>query len=193
MKIKRPRSKQRMPKNAKKVFSGRIYNVYQWKQKMFDGTYATFERLKRADTVSIIAVTHEGKIILEHEQQPGRRAELSTVTGRVDPGEGIWEAAKRELLEETGYTAREWKLLHAYQPTLKIEWAIFTFVAKGCKQAAPQNLDAGEKISLRYVDFETFIKMAVAGKLGEHELKIMALEAKLDRKKMELLRKIVLG
>jgi len=193
MKIERPKAKQTMPDSAKKVFSGKIYDVYQWEQKMYDGSVAVFERLKRADTVSIIPVTVDGQIIVGLQEQPGTQAHFAPIAGRVDAGEETFAAAKRELLEETGYEAAEWSLLHAYQPTMKIEWAIFTFVARGCKQISEQSLDAGEKIELKFLSFEEFIEMAARGDFGEHELKIMALEAKLDEKKMETLRKEVLG
>lgn len=182
-----------MPKAAKKVFTGQIFDVYQWEQKMFDGSVVTFERLQRPDTVSIIPVTHEGKIIVGYQEQPSQKPHFTTIAGRVDPGEEILRAAKRELLEETGYQAAEWELLHSYQPTMKIEWVIFTFVARDCKKVAEQNLDAGEKIELKFVNFDEFIEMAARGDFGEHELKIMALEAKLDAKRMAKLKTALLG
>ena len=48
-----------VPKEAKKVFSGVIYDVYQWPQEMFDGSMQTFEMLGRPDTVKILAVLSE--------------------------------------------------------------------------------------------------------------------------------------
>ncbi|MCL5435557.1 MAG: NUDIX hydrolase [Patescibacteria group bacterium] len=188
MKILRPKSKQTMPGSARKVFSGEIYDVYQWPQKMFDGSTVTFERLKRPDTVSIIPVTQDGKIIVAYEEQPSLKPVTTTIAGRVELDEDILAAAKRELLEETGYQAPDWGLLHAYQPMTKTEWVIFTFVARGCKKVAEQNLDPGEKIKLKFVSFNKFIEMAARGDFGEHELKIMALEAKLDPKKMAKLK-----
>ena len=43
-----------IPKDARCVFKGVIFEVWQWEQKMFDGSMATFERIKRPDTVVII-------------------------------------------------------------------------------------------------------------------------------------------
>lgn len=182
-----------MPKDAKKVFSGEIFDVYQWEQKMYDGTIAVFERLKRPDTVSIIPVTQDGKIIIGLQEQPGTKLHFTTIAGRVDLGEDTFEAAKRELLEETGHEAAEWALLHAYQPVTKIDWAIFTFVARGCKRIGEQTLDSGEKIELKFISFEEFVEMAARGDFGEYELRIMAMEAQLDEKMMDTLKKIILG
>jgi ADP-ribose pyrophosphatase len=98
MNIKKPISKQPLPKHAKKVFEGIIFDVYQWEQKMFDGTTQTFEKLKRPDTVTVIPITHDGMIMLTKQEQPGKQAFVGAAGGRVDYGEGIIEAAKRELL-----------------------------------------------------------------------------------------------
>lgn len=51
-----------IPKEATKVFEGRIYDVYQWPQKLFDGSTETFEMLSRADTVKIIALVNEKEL-----------------------------------------------------------------------------------------------------------------------------------
>lgn len=44
----------KIPEDAKLVFKGVIFDVYQWEQEMFDGTYETFEAIKRVGTVQII-------------------------------------------------------------------------------------------------------------------------------------------
>src|SRR3989344_5430432 len=68
---------------------------------------------------------------------------------RVDEGEDVLQAAKRELREESGYEASEFILWDAQQPVSKIDWAVYTFVAKGLKKVADIHLDAGERITLR--------------------------------------------
>src|SRR3989344_5268859 len=113
MKIVRPLSEQPMPKSAKRVFKGVVFDVYQWQQQMFDGTYETFEKIKRVDTVIVLPVTKEGKIILTKQQQPNGKPFTRVAGGRVDEGEGVLAAAKRELLEETGYEAVKFELLDA--------------------------------------------------------------------------------
>ena len=54
-----PATAKLIPEEAKKVFQGEIFAVYQWPQEMFDGSFATFEMLRRADTVKILAVVTE--------------------------------------------------------------------------------------------------------------------------------------
>jgi ADP-ribose pyrophosphatase len=190
MKIERPKSKQPIPDNAKKVFEGVLFDVYQWEQEMFDGTKETFERLKRPDTVTIFPVLPDGKIILTEQEQPGRESFIASTGGRVDKGEDILTAAKRELLEETGYEAEEFILWDAGQPVGKIDWAVFVFIAKGLKKVAEMDLDSGEKIKLLPVTFEKLFEMVLEKDFYERETALKFYEAKTDPKKYEELKKL---
>jgi hypothetical protein len=70
-----------IPNHAKKVFAGKTFDVYHYEQKMFDGSTQIFEKLKRNHSVDIIAVTKENKILVIHEEQPGRKPFVSLVSG----------------------------------------------------------------------------------------------------------------
>lgn len=188
--IERPVSKQPMPDNAKRVFKGVVFDVYQWEQEMFDGSRAIFEKLKRPDTVIVYPVLDDGTILLTEQEQPGMKPALGAAGGRVDEGEGLLDAAKRELLEETGYEASEFILWDARQPTSKTDWAIFTFIAKGAKKVADLNLDAGEKISLKPVTFDEFVMHVTDDGYSEREIVSKVFEARLDPVKMESLREL---
>ena len=145
-----PTNAKLIPDNATKVFSGIIFDVYQWQQKMFDGSTETFERLKRPDSVQIIAIKDEKIIVLEQEQ-PDIGFFYSFPGGRHDEEEeDELEAAKRELLEETGMKFSNWKLVSTIQPLSKIDWIIYTFIASDFSDQTNQNFDTGEKITVTY-------------------------------------------
>ncbi|OHA32245.1 MAG: hypothetical protein A2928_01155 [Candidatus Taylorbacteria bacterium RIFCSPLOWO2_01_FULL_45_15b] len=190
MEINRPKSKQPIPDNAKKVFSGVLFDVYQWEQELFDGTKTLFEKLKRPDTVVVFPVLDDGKIILTEQEQPGKEPFIGATGGRIDNGEDILEAAKRELLEESGYEASEFILWDAQHPTSKIDWVVYTFIAKGLKKVADMNLDAGEKINLKLVNFDEFIEIAINKNFVEKEIIPKLYEAKLHPEKREELKKL---
>lgn len=184
MEIEKPISKQPIPQNAKCVFKGVIFDVYQWEQQGYDGKIKIFEKIKRHDTAMVIPITEQGKIIVAKQEQPGKGPFIGLVGGRLDEGEEPLEAAKRELLEETGYEAREWLLFDSVQPIGKVEWAVYTLIAKGCYKVAEQSLDGAEKIDLLFVDFDEFVEMALHKEFGDQELRLRLMEAKLDPTKM---------
>lgn len=190
MEISKPKSKQPIPDNAKKVFGGVLFDVYQWEQELFDGTKTLFEKLKRPDTVVVFPVLDDGKIILTEQEQPGKEPFIGATGGRVDEGEDILEAAKRELLEESGYEASEFVLWDAQHPTSKIDWVVYTFIAKGLKKVSDMNLDAGEKIALKLVSLDEFIEIAINKNFVEKEIIPKLYEAKLHPEKKEELKKL---
>lgn len=190
MTIERPESRQQMPEDATLVFKGKLFDVYQWQQQMYDGTYQTFEKLKRPDTVVVFAVLDDGSILLTKQEQPGKSLFIGAAGGRVDEGEEIEEAAARELLEETGYRAKELILWHSEQPVSKIDWAVYTFIAKGLEKVDEQRLDAGEKITLHPVTFDEFIDTALRNEFTEREIVKYIYEAKIDKQKLEELREL---
>jgi 8-oxo-dGTP pyrophosphatase MutT (NUDIX family) len=193
MELTRPASRQPLPNDAREVFKGVLFDVYQWDVKGYDGSIKTFEKIKRPDSAMVIPVTEDGKIILGLQEQPNKEPFVGLIGGRVDEGEGALTAAQRELLEETGYKSEDWSLFDAIQPVGKIDWAVYTFIAKRCKKVAEQDLDGAEKIELKFVDFDEFINIASREEFADQELKIRILEAKADPQKMTKIRKSILG
>lgn len=170
-----PEGAKLIPQEAKRVFQGVISDVYQWPQELFDGTVATFEMIKRPDTVKIVAIlepeeleaagfarseSDSTKVVITQQEQPRKEVFYDIPGGRVDdtdPSE--LEAAKRELREETGLEFRDWKLVKAVQPFNKIDWIIYTFVATGFIRRGPQELDGGEKIEVMAIDYADFLRL----------------------------------
>jgi ADP-ribose pyrophosphatase len=115
---------------------------------MFDGSYRIFERVERPATAQVIA-TVGGRVAVALQSQPGMPNFLGLIGGRVDEGESPLQAAKRELLEESGMVAKRWKLLKAFRkPTSRIRFDCYLFAALGCRRVAEQKLDSGEKIKV---------------------------------------------
>jgi ADP-ribose pyrophosphatase len=149
-----------VPENATRVFKGIIYDVYHWPQKMFDGSTATFEMLKRPDTIKTIAIK-DNKIVIVDEEQPNHKPFYDIPGGRHDvESEDELECAKRELLEETGMTFKTWKLLDVTQRLLKIEQFVYVFLATDFESQTEQNLDTGEKIKIELRDLADVKKLA---------------------------------
>lgn len=182
-----------IPPQAKRVFKGVIFDVYQWEQEMYDGTTATFEKLKRPDTAVVIPVLPDQKILVASQEQPDKAPFMGFPGGRIDEGEEPLDGAKRELLEETGYASEDWVLFEAQEPVGKIDWTIYTFIARNTQKIAEQNLDGGEKIELRILSFEELIELATQGNFYDLGFRMKALEALAHPEKMVEFKKQLFG
>ncbi len=174
MQIERPKSKQPIPENAKRVFQGVLFDVYQWEQELFDGTRTIFEKIKRLDTVVVFPVLPDGKILISEEKQPGVEPVWGTVSGRIERDEDILSAAKRELLEETGYEAGDLVLWKALQPLAKVEWAVYVFIGRKLKKVALPELDGGEKIEFTPMTLDELINMAAEKPITFYEPELLS-------------------
>lgn len=191
MNIKKPDSTQPIPQNAQKVFQGVLFDVYQWEQELFDGSFQTYEKLKRPDTVLIIPVIPEGNIIMLDEEQPGKVPFTSVPGGKIDKNEEPLEAAKRELMEETGFEANNYIFWFAIQPISKIDWTIYVYIAKGCKKANQPRLEAGEKINIKMVTLDQFMNQTLQENFRDQEIKMKVMEAKIYPEKMAELKELL--
>jgi len=147
-----------IPSHAKKVFSSKLFEFYEWEQELFDGRKAIFESVRRHGGVQVIPV-YDGKILLSHEEQPGTPKSYGFIGGRIDSGEDSFSAAKRELLEETGMVSKDWEHIDSYSiggNFSTLSWEVHLYIARGCKKVAEPMLEGGEKIDIVSVDFDEF-------------------------------------
>ena len=105
--------------SSKTVFRGRVFDVTRDRVVEPNGITAIREVIQHSGSVVILAIDdsqNEPRVLLERQYRYSAQDYLLELpAGRVDPGENVLAAGKRELLEETGYTARKWRrALHFY-------------------------------------------------------------------------------
>lgn len=171
----------------KKVFQGNIFSVWQWDQKLYDGSTKVFERVQRTDAAFIIGVTLDKKILLIWDEQPDREGALGPAGGKVEEGEDPKDAAVRELLEETGYKAKIIEPWMSFVPYGKMIFTVHCFIGKGVEKVTEPTPEPGERITPRLFSFEEFIALGQEATLRSTHLRIILLEAQLDSKKKEIL------
>lgn len=182
---------QPMPPEAKKVFAGEIYSLWQWRQKMYDGSEAVYERLSRADTANVVGVLPNGKILMIRDEQPDRGAVITPAGGMIKDGESPGEGAKREFLEETGYLIGKAKPWLVYRPSGKFEWQVHSFIGQDLSYTGDAAPDPGEKIELLEYDFDDWLLLGSNENMRDLVMRIILLEARLDQHKRAELRKLL--
>ena len=106
--------------------------------------------LERPDAALVFPLTREGEVVLVRQYRPAiGRIELGLPAGLVEESEEPEKAARRELLEETGYAGGEWELLSvvASSPSLKDNWA-HLYLARGVSRDASPQPDEYERVEV---------------------------------------------
>lgn len=123
--------------------------------------------LERPDAVFAFPLTRDGEVVLVRQYRPPlRQMELCIPAGLIEPGEPPEAAARRELLEETGYGGGEWEymLRLASSPGLKDNWA-YLFLARGVERLAPPDPDEHERLEVVLVPPEKLMPLVRAGEI----------------------------
>ena len=110
----------------------------------------------------------EARILLERQYRHAAQSMMWELpAGRIDDGETPLTAAKRELLEETGYRARQWKrILHFYVSPGFLDETMTIYLASGLKAGTAQP-EADEKIAVRFFGLSEAKEMALQGRIRD--------------------------
>lgn len=115
------------------VYEGRLLHAKLDRVRLPNGKESSREYLLHPGAAVIIPVFDNGDILLERQHRyPLHRDFIELPAGKFDPDETELACAQRELLEETGYVAREWRYLATIYPCIGYsdERLVF-FLAKG--------------------------------------------------------------
>jgi len=134
---------------ASQVYRGHFLDVRRDLVRLPDGSQSAREYIKHPGAVMIVPLLDDGRVLMERQYRyPMQRVMLEFPAGKLDAGEPPMACAQRELLEETGHSAREWAyagILHnaiAYS-----DEGIHICFARGLT-SGPQHLDEGEFLEL---------------------------------------------
>jgi 8-oxo-dGTP pyrophosphatase MutT (NUDIX family) len=114
---------------------------------------------------AVLCLTEAGQVVMVEQYRHGiQQVTLELPAGVVDRGERPLLAARRELLEETGYVAEEWVSLGrcAPNPSKHTNFA-YLFLARGARRRHAPRLDNSEAIDVRLLDVEEVLHKADTG------------------------------
>jgi ADP-ribose pyrophosphatase len=133
-----------------------------------DGSQGTREYIRHPGAVAIVALFDDGRLLLERQfRYPHNRDFIEIPAGKLEPGEPHLETAQRELLEETGYVAAEWRRLGVIHTAIAYtDEAIDLFLATKLSFTA-QKLDAGEFLETVLVPLPQAMEMIRNGEITD--------------------------
>jgi len=140
------------------------------------GRKTSYYILNTPDWVNVIALDGRKQVVMIREYRCGVARRVLELPGGCTEARdrGPLGAAKRELLEETGFTARKWQYLGFINPNPAFQNnRNHTFLALGAHPSAPQSLDEGEEISVVRIPLRRISGLIKTGKLT-HALVICA-------------------
>ena len=154
------------------AYSGSVVDVYQDTMELPDGCIQKWDFVchKKGGGACIVPVLADGRILMVRQYRPAiDRETLELPAGAVDAEDATTEdTARRELREETGYTAGKWKLL------LRLKTAVAycneytdVYLASDLKDSHGQALDEAEEIRLRAVEPEVLLQDIYSGRIQD--------------------------
>lgn len=127
------------------ILTGNFLQVRRDVVRLQDGTEAMREYIIHPGAVMVIAQLSSGDLVMERQYRyPVERVMIEFPAGKLDAGESSLACAQRELLEETGYTARQWARAGVLHPVISYSTEfIDVWFARGLT-LGERKLDVGE-------------------------------------------------
>lgn len=162
--------------NTVTCYRGNILKVEKTKARSCEsGREHDFDILVCPDWVNIVALTPEENVVFVKQYRHGtREVTLEIPGGQIDPGEQPLEAAKRELLEETGYKADSWELIGTVLPNPAFQTnKTYTFLARTSLKKEPPKPDETEEIEVQEEELSSIPSLIKQGTIN-HALVLCA-------------------
>jgi len=153
--------------SSRVAYRGPVFSVTTDRVLEPGGVRARRDVVRHSGSIVVLAVDEHGtgpQILLERQYRHAAQGMMWELpAGRIDEGERELAAAKRELLEETGYSAREWKkVLHFYVSPGFLDETMSIFLARGLKLGIAQP-EEDERIQIRFFPLSAAVRMVTRG------------------------------
>jgi ADP-ribose pyrophosphatase len=154
--------------SSRLVYDGKLLKVRSDTVRLPDGASSEREWIEHPGAVAVLAVTDAGELVMERQfRYPLGRDMIEVPAGKIDPGEDPLATARRELAEETGYSAQRWS--HVATIHLAIGYSnehIEIYLARGLKQEKAK-LDDEEFLEVFTLPLATALAWVREGKITD--------------------------
>ena len=168
-----PKLKQARVLSSRISYQGPVFSVTTDQVEEPGGVRARRDVIRHSGSIVVLAVDDAARnteplILLERQYRHAAQSMMWELpAGRIDDGETALTAAKRELLEETGFTARHWKrILHFYVSPGFLDETMTIYLARGL-QAGEAQPEADERIAIRFFTLSEAKRMALRGRIRD--------------------------
>ena len=150
------------------VFDGALLKVRRDRVQLPDGTEGAREYIRHPGAVAVVALFDDGSVLLERQfRYPHRREFIEIPAGKLEPGEPHLATAKRELAEETGYAAEDWRYLGVIHTAIAYtDEAIHLYLARNLSRSE-RKLDQGEFLETLVRPFDEALRMIRGGEITD--------------------------
>ena len=150
------------------VFEGNFLQIQRDNVRLPNGKTASREFVRHPGAVVVLPVFEDGTVLLERQfRYPIRSAVLEFPAGKIDAGEDILACAKRELQEETGYTARNWQYVCRFHNALGYSDEFLDIFLARDLTAGENNLDEEEFIETMKVSVDDLLEWVQSGSVTD--------------------------
>lgn len=167
------------PLQSQEIFDGVVVHLFKDTVTLPNGHTAIREVIRHIGAVAVVPVTDDGKVIIERQfRYPLNEVITEIPAGKLDSfTEDRLAAAKRELEEETGYTADNWQELGDFHPTAAYcDEKITLYLATGLRQGN-RHLDDDEFLNVMAVPMEELVADIMSGRITDGKTQAAILKA----------------
>jgi ADP-ribose pyrophosphatase len=153
---------------GEEVFGGRLLKVRRDRVRLPDGRETVREYIRHPGAVVILPLLDDGSVVVVRQfRYPLGREFIELPAGKLDPGEAHEATARRELQEETGYAAAEWRRLGIVHNAIGYsDEGIELWLARGLQQRGAQ-LEDGEFLEAFTLPLAEALEMVRDGRITD--------------------------
>ncbi len=175
--------------SGEEIFDGIVVHLERDEVRLPNGNSSVREVIRHVGAVCVIPIFENGDVLVERQfRYPHAEVLLEIPAGKLDSkAEDPLDAAKRELYEETGYTAERFTSLgRLYTTPAFVDEVITMYLAEGLhSESGVQHLDADEFLTVERMHIDTLAEMVMRGEIPDAKTQIAVLKVKriLDERK----------